>query len=146
MAISTKTADDYDPNLPEKARLLRHLGRQALGEAWQYRLAQMRGVNLKTVNRWVMGQREVPDGLIEDLTAKARSVYDTGLIEAIAHLETHLAKYVDPHVFAAHISDLANRFRPVKTVPADKRYRNKRKPNQLSDEPASQPISRSNPS
>jgi hypothetical protein len=126
MAISTKTGDATD--LPPKTRQLHDLGRQAFGNAWQYRLAQYKDVNLKTVNRWATGERAVPDDLLNHLGHLAAEYKFYGLDRMLETLEAMDEKSINLHVLAGHLADWAARFKPPKPVPRDKIYRNKRKP------------------
>lgn len=133
MAISPKTAED-DVDLPPKARRLRELGREVLGDAWQYRLAQEQQVNLKTVSRWATGLREVPDAIISHLEWMVVDLRKYRLRELLAEIDDMVEDGINLHVLAAQLTDVAIRYKPVKTVPKDKRYRLKRKPKPAADD------------
>lgn len=108
--------------LPPKAVRLRELGRQALGEGWQYRLAQAEGVALKTVQRWANGERECPDYMITSVEGMIRKWEFSRLPDLLAQIEAASGD-VESFVVSAHLTDLAQRLKPSTEAPKDRRYK-----------------------
>lgn len=111
-------------DLPPKAVRLRELGRQALGEGWQYRLAQAEGVALKTVQRWATGERECPDYMLTSVEGMLRKFQISRVPRLLEEIEK-AASDVEAFVVSAHLTDLAQRLKPSSEAPKDRRYKPK---------------------
>lgn len=132
--MATSVRPDNIHRLPPKARELWDLAPYALGEAWQYRLAQIREVGLKTVSRWSLGEREVPDDAIAMLHGMAEKLHASPLHDLLREVEAISTKEdVDPRVVSALLTDLANRLKPTRKVPSDKKYKSRTKTEESSD-------------
>lgn len=127
--------DIYDlQRLPPKTQMLWELAPAILGEAWQYRLAQIRQIGLKTVSRWSLGEREVPYDAIEMLQKMGDGLQASNLGVHLREIERMTTDgVVDPRVVSAHLTDLANRLKPTRKVPIDKKYKPRVKATQPSD-------------
>lgn len=115
-------AEGLQPN----TRRLRELAPRVLGEGWQYRLAQRKGILLKTAQRWASGERIVPDEVLTDLEADARMIAECEEIQdLLRQLDRLLDSDVDRYILSAILTDYANRAKPDTTAPRDKAYKRK---------------------
>lgn len=119
--------DPREEGLQPNTRRLRELAPRVLGEGWQYRLAQRKGILLKTAQRWASGERIVPDEVLTDLEADARMIAESDdFQELLRQLDRLLESDVDRYILSAILTDYANWAKPDTKAPRDKAY--KRKP------------------
>lgn len=120
-----------DPNeenvsLQPNTRRLRELAPQVLGEGWQYRLAQRRGILLKTAQRWASGERSVPDEVLKDLEDDIDMMRDSEDFKALFEvLHRLIDSDADRYILSSILTDYANLAKPTTVAPRDKRYRRK---------------------
>lgn len=113
-------------DLPPKAQRLREIGRHALGMGWQYRLAQVLGVGVKTVQRWATGDRECPDEVLVRVEMIAAAWERAGLYEMLVDIIRQAEQVPDFAIAAsAHLADLSQRIKPSSEAPKDRRYKPK---------------------
>jgi hypothetical protein len=110
---------------PNTARL-REIAPRVLGAGWQYRLAQRRGMLLKTAQRWASGERIVPDEVLAELEADGEMMSASQEFQALFDAVRTLREVeFDPYILSAWLTDIANDVKPSTDAPVDKAYRRK---------------------
>lgn len=121
--------DPDEEGLQPNTRRLRELAPRVLGEGWQYRLAQRKGILLKTAQRWASGERIVPDEVLTDLETDARMIAESeDFQELLRLLDRLLESEVDRYILSSILTDYAAWAKPNTKAPRDKAYKRKPEP------------------
>lgn len=118
--------DPFERDIHPNTSRLREIAPRILGAGWQYRLAQRRGILLKTAQRWASGERIVPDEIIAELEADGEMMAASQELRDLREAVWKLREAgFDPYILSALLTDLAAEVKPTTVAPVDKAYKRK---------------------